>query len=163
MSFSSKSAVLAALIDGQRKRLLNEAAWRQEDPFSQPASEPRDVTPPPAATVQPRPEPQLNLPHLGDIWERIQQEKQSLGAINLYRMGEAVKTGINRDYINIGNYNYGVAAAAAGYTLDEAQAAAGLVNLTGHGAKSPTYYGGNPKNAGWIAKGWRDYSNGLIR
>jgi hypothetical protein len=29
MSFSSKSVVLAALIDGQRKRLLNEAKWRE--------------------------------------------------------------------------------------------------------------------------------------
>jgi hypothetical protein len=70
---------------------------------------------------------------------------------------------INRDYINIGNYNYGAVSAAAGYTLDEAQAAAGLVNLTGRGAKSMTYYGGNPRNAEWIAKGWRDYSNGRIR
>jgi hypothetical protein len=70
---------------------------------------------------------------------------------------------INREYINIGNYNYGVVAAAAGYTLDEAQAAAGLVNLSGRGAKSLTYYGGNPRNAQWIAKGWKDYNNRRIR
>jgi hypothetical protein len=70
---------------------------------------------------------------------------------------------VNPIYINIGNYNYGVVAAAAGYTLDEAQAATGIVNLTGRGTKSAEYYGGNPRNAGWIAKGWRAYSNGLIR
>ncbi len=93
MSFSSKSAVLAALIDGQRKRLLNEATWREEDPLPPPSSEPAEPASPPAAPIQPRPEPQLNLPHLGDIWDRMQQEKQTLGAINLYRMGQGAQAG----------------------------------------------------------------------
>jgi hypothetical protein len=73
---SSKSAVLAALIEGQRNRLRNEAAWRQEDPLSGASPEPAD---PPPAVTPPRPEPQLNLPHLGDIWDRMQKEKRSLG------------------------------------------------------------------------------------
>ncbi len=71
------------------KRLLNEAKWREEDPFAWPSPEPREAAPPQAATAQPRPEAQLNLPHPGDIWDRMQQEKQSLAAINLYRMGQA--------------------------------------------------------------------------
>jgi hypothetical protein len=90
----SRSAVLAALIDGQRNRLRNEAAWRQEDPLSEASPEPADPAPALATAVPPRPEPQINLPHLGDIWDRMQQEKQSLGAINLYRMGQGAKAGI---------------------------------------------------------------------
>jgi hypothetical protein len=90
---SAKAAVIAALIEGQRNRLRNEAKWREEDPLSGAAIEPADPASPPAATTQPRPEPQLNLPHLGDIWHQMQAEKQSLGAINLHRMGQAVQTG----------------------------------------------------------------------
>lgn len=90
----SKIAVLNAMIDGQRNRLRNEAAWREEDPLAGASPEPADPAPPPAATTPPRPEPQLNLPHFGDIWERMQQEKQSLGAINLYRMGQAAQAGV---------------------------------------------------------------------
>jgi hypothetical protein len=86
--------MLAALIEGQRKRLRNEAIWRQEELLPMSSIEPADPAPPRVATVQPRPEPQLNLPHLGDIWERMQEEKRSLGALNLNRTGLVVKTGV---------------------------------------------------------------------
>ncbi len=105
-----KAAVLGALIDGQRKRLLDEGKGREEDPLAGPSPEPRGAAPPPAAPVQPRPQPQLNLPHLGDIWDRMQQEKQSLGAINLYRMGQALQPGMfgAQDKPSIGAFSAGV-------------------------------------------------------
>ena len=68
---------------------------------------------------------------------------------------------INRSYIDFGNYNYGVVAAAAKYTLEEAQAAAGAANLLGKGRKSGTYFG-NPRNQIMITAGWLDYMHGRI-
>ena len=68
---------------------------------------------------------------------------------------------INRNYIDLGNYNYGIVAAAARYTLHEAQMAARAVNILGKGRKTGMYYG-NPRNQRMIAAGWRNYMAGQI-
>ena len=67
----------------------------------------------------------------------------------------------NKDYIDFGNYNYGVVAAAAGYTMDEAVRAAGFVNQFGQGDKSGPL-GNNPRNLEMIRKGFCDYKAGKI-
>jgi hypothetical protein len=69
---------------------------------------------------------------------------------------------INKTFIAFGNYNYGaVAAAAAGYTLDQALRAAGTANLLGSGDKSDRYYN-NPRNVPLIKAGFEAYQAGLI-
>jgi hypothetical protein len=68
---------------------------------------------------------------------------------------------INRDYIDFGNFNYGVVAAAAGYTFDQAILAAGLVNSLGGGDKSGPYFN-NPRNLDLIRMGYGAYKAGSI-
>jgi hypothetical protein len=68
---------------------------------------------------------------------------------------------INKDYVDFGNYNYGVVAAAAGYTFDQAILAAGMVNLLGGGKKSGPYFN-NPRNLQFITMGYGDYTGGRI-
>lgn len=68
---------------------------------------------------------------------------------------------INRDYIDVGNYNYGVVAAAAGYSWEEATVASGLANLIGSGDKSGPWWN-NPRNLEMIKKGYNDYKAGRI-
>ena len=63
---------------------------------------------------------------------------------------------INRRYIDFGNYNFGVVAAAAGYSLEESLLAAGIVNLTGTGRNDGAMYN-NPRNAYFIRRGYDDF------
>jgi Bacterial toxin 44 len=67
----------------------------------------------------------------------------------------------NRDYIDLGNYNYGVVVAAAGYSWGYAITASGFVNLFGQGDKSGPYFN-NPRNLEMIRKGFNDYLAGRI-
>jgi hypothetical protein len=60
---------------------------------------------------------------------------------------------INRDYINAGNYNFGLMAANAGYSLPVALMGAGIVNLFGHGDKSGPFFT-NPGNNKEIVAGY---------
>ena len=60
-----------------------------------------------------------------------------------------------------GRYNYGVVAAAAGYTKTEALAAAGIVNLSGSGDKSGEFFN-NPRNISMIESGFDAYMAGKI-
>ncbi|MGP0058228.1 MAG: hypothetical protein ACLPID_02920 [Beijerinckiaceae bacterium] len=68
---------------------------------------------------------------------------------------------INRDYIDFGNYNYGVVAAAAGYSFDQALLAAGTANLLGSGDKSGPYFNSD-RNLPFIKMGYGDYKAGSI-
>lgn len=67
----------------------------------------------------------------------------------------------NPDYIDFGNYNYGVVAAAAGYSFDDAMIAAGIVNLTGTGDKSGPWWNSS-RNLPLIKQGYDDYKTGKI-
>ncbi|MGH7033158.1 MAG: polymorphic toxin type 44 domain-containing protein [Stellaceae bacterium] len=68
---------------------------------------------------------------------------------------------INKDYVDFGNYNYGVVAAAAGFSLGEAVFAHGVVNQLGQGDKSGPW-GGNPRDITMIQNGYADYNSGKI-
>lgn len=68
----------------------------------------------------------------------------------------------NKTFIDFGNYNYGVVAAAAGYSKEETLIAAGAINLTGSGDKSGPYFN-NPRNASMIEAGYDDYIAGKIK
>jgi hypothetical protein len=65
-------------------------------------------------------------------------------------------------FIDFGNYNYGVVAAAAGYTEREALIAAGAYNFTGNGDKSGIYFN-SPRNMQLIEAGFDDYKSGWIK
>jgi hypothetical protein len=68
---------------------------------------------------------------------------------------------INRSYIAFGNYNFGVVAAVAGYTKEEALLGAGAANLLGRGDKSGALFN-NPINAPFISAGYDAYKAGMI-
>ncbi len=68
----------------------------------------------------------------------------------------------NKDYIDIGNYNYGVIAAAAGIPLSEAIVGAGAYNLRGTGEKDWRIEFNNPRNYAMFVKGYHDYQDGRI-
>ena len=69
----------------------------------------------------------------------------------------------NRQFVDFGNYNYGVVAAAAGYYLQAAQAAAGYLNhVWGGGDQSGPFYG-NPRNIPFITAGCNAYNSGAIQ
>ena len=68
---------------------------------------------------------------------------------------------INNDYVDVGNYNYGIVAAAAGYSWTYAAAAATVVNWTGGGDKSGRL-GSNPRNLEIARRGYDDYKAGKI-
>lgn len=68
---------------------------------------------------------------------------------------------INKTYINFGNYNFGVVAAAAGYDLGTTLVASGVANLWGKGDRSGPFHN-NPRNMPWIIMGYNDYKNGRI-
>lgn len=68
----------------------------------------------------------------------------------------------NDAYRNVGNYNFGAVAAAAGYTLDEALNAAGLYNRTlGRTHKDDTQYGVKADAAVNITHGFNDFGRDL--
>jgi putative RNase toxin 44 of polymorphic toxin system len=69
---------------------------------------------------------------------------------------------INRDYIDFGNYNYGVVAAAAGYSWEYATTASGLANLLGSGKKSLQDKFNNPDNLKMMRQGFDDYRAGKM-
>ncbi len=69
---------------------------------------------------------------------------------------------IDRDYIDFGNYNYGVVAAAAGYSWEYATMASGLANLLGGGKKPLRDKFNNPDNLKMIRQGFDDYGAGKI-
>lgn len=78
----------------------------------------------------------------------------------------------NRDYVDVTNYDYGVMAAAFGYSEDEALEYAGKVNRWSdlyeqclHGAAPKDTsgpYGNKVRNAEMISRGYRDYATGRI-
>jgi hypothetical protein len=68
---------------------------------------------------------------------------------------------INRTYIAFGNYNFGVVAAAAGYTKAQAHLGAGAANLLGSGNKSGPLFN-NPMNIPLIDAGYDAYEAGVI-
>ena len=68
------------------------------------------------------------------------------------------KGSYNARYISFGNFNYGVVMAAAGFSLEEAEFFAAIVNTTGGGEKSHILFGGNPKNEAMIEKGYEAYN-----
>jgi hypothetical protein len=68
---------------------------------------------------------------------------------------------INRSFIAFGNYNFGVVAAAAGYTKKQAHLAAGAANLLGSGDKSGPDFN-NPLNIPFIDAGYDAYKAGRI-
>lgn len=65
----------------------------------------------------------------------------------------------NRDYVDIGNYNYGVVAAAAGLSWPETLVGAAIAN---HGERSLRLLGANPVTVPLIKKGYDDYMTGKI-
>lgn len=67
---------------------------------------------------------------------------------------------INRAYIPFGNFNYGAVAAAAGFSLEQAELAAGLANIAGGDRSGP--YGTNPATLPYLIQGYRAYQNGLV-
>jgi hypothetical protein len=78
----------------------------------------------------------------------------------------------DRSYVDFTNYNYGVVAAAAGYSQDEALANAGMVN-EGKDWYDRRFHGAPPKdmsgphknkvrNAEMIVKGYDDYTSGKV-
>lgn len=67
----------------------------------------------------------------------------------------------NRDYIDLGNYNYGVVAAAAGYSWSYATTASGIANLFGGGDKTGPMFN-NRRNLKMIRQGYDDYNSGKI-
>ncbi len=69
---------------------------------------------------------------------------------------------INRDYIDIGNYNYGIVAAAAGYSWTSTKLFAGGANLGGSGEKSWREWFNDPRNLAMFKKGYEDYRAGRI-
>jgi hypothetical protein len=77
----------------------------------------------------------------------------------------------NENYVDVTNYNFGVVAAAAGYSKEEMLAAAGSVNWAAdlwyqlHGQKpndQSGQYGNKERNADMIVKGFEDYKAGRI-
>ena len=68
----------------------------------------------------------------------------------------------NRDYIDFGNYNYGVVSAAAGRVETEMLIASGLYNQKCSVDKS-WVYGNDPKNQAMIIQGYRDNKDGKIK
>lgn len=67
----------------------------------------------------------------------------------------------HQEYVDFGNYDFGVVAAAAGYTKEEAIFAAGMYNLTGTGDKSGPWFN-NQRNLSFISMGYDDYKSGKI-
>jgi hypothetical protein len=62
--------------------------------------------------------------------------------------------------MDFGYYNYGVVAAASGYTLPETLEGAGAANQVGNGDKTGPY--GTNGNYIWnTVEGWGDYNMGL--
>jgi RHS repeat-associated protein len=64
-------------------------------------------------------------------------------------------------YADFGNFNFGVVAAAAGLTFEQAVVAAGLVNATGGGNKSGPVFN-DPRNLYFIQLGYDAYNTGQI-
>jgi RHS repeat-associated protein len=68
---------------------------------------------------------------------------------------------INPTYIDFGNFNFGVVAAAMGYNQAQALAGAGLANLLGRGNKSGPFFT-NPRNNVFINAGYSAFISGRI-
>lgn len=68
---------------------------------------------------------------------------------------------INSTYIDFGNFNFGVVAAAMGYNQAQALAGAGLANLLGSGNKSGAFFT-NPRNNVFIKAGYSAFISGRI-
>ena len=69
---------------------------------------------------------------------------------------------INQAYIDFGNYNYGAVAAAAGYSLLEAEFFAGLVNLGGNGPRSFLLMLISPRSSQIVNEGFKDCVGGKV-
>jgi len=73
---------------------------------------------------------------------------------------------IDRNYINFGNFNYGVVAAAAGYSLDQALAAAGTLNflhsISNSNIDTSGAYDDSTRNEYFIRMGYQAYASGKI-
>ena len=66
---------------------------------------------------------------------------------------------INRRYVDVGNYNYGVVAAAAGYDLNHAYEYGAREN---NAPDRTGYYGGNKQSQAMIKQGFMDYARGKV-
>ena len=64
---------------------------------------------------------------------------------------------IDQRFVAIGNYNFGVYAAASGISLKRALDGAAVVYFRQTGRR-----GGNPRNESLIVSGYRDYFNGNV-
>ena len=69
---------------------------------------------------------------------------------------------IDQRFIAIGNYNFGVYAAASGMSLDTALAGGAGVYVLHLGGDHSGPYGGNPQNSRLIVSGYHDYKHGNI-
>jgi RHS repeat-associated protein len=69
---------------------------------------------------------------------------------------------INRDFVDFGNYNYGIVSAAAGYKLADALFAAGIANFVIHGGDRSGPFFNNPRNMIFIGLGYNDFTTGRI-
>ncbi len=69
---------------------------------------------------------------------------------------------VTQAYIPFGNFNYGVVAAAAGYTYNEALAGAAVENINGGGDRSGQWFS-NPQNDYFIQAGYNAYKSGKIK
>jgi hypothetical protein len=78
-----------------------------------------------------------------------------------YQSLYGTKEHYNQDYIDVGNYNYGVVAAAAGYSWEYAATVATMVNWGGSGDKSGFLFS-NPRNLEIARRGYDDYQAGKI-
>jgi RHS repeat-associated protein len=67
----------------------------------------------------------------------------------------------DKTFSDFGNYNYGVVAAAAGYTIGQATLGAGVANLFGGGEKSGKYFN-DPRNMHFFVLGFNAYQSGQI-
>ncbi|HEU5047970.1 MAG TPA: hypothetical protein VFT64_09045 [Rickettsiales bacterium] len=94
------------------------------------------------------------------------------GTMDYQRISSSLKDSkgdvlIDKDYINFGNFNYGVVAAAAGYPLDDALSYAAKLNryhaLTNRNINTSGKYGGNVRNEYYIRMGYLAYTSDKIK
>lgn len=79
------------------------------------------------------------------------------GPMDYQRTGPHGKTGFDRGFLDFGNYNFGVVAAAAGYPEWLATPAAGLYTLDRNPRSAQTLYGLCRRNEPLIQMGYRDF------
>jgi len=94
-------------------------------------------------------------------WRDATMIQLFLGSVNYQRIYGSDGEHYNKDFIDFGNYNFGVVAAAAGYSWGYAITGSGFANLFGSGDKSGPYFN-NPRDLAMIRKGFNDFLEGRI-